>query len=177
MIRASTNILKRNSPPYDGFTIVELLIVIVVIGILATISIVAYSGIQGRSNNVAIQTDLRQFAHAVEQFNAVNGRYPIGPGNTDAIEGIPKFRLAQKSYRTDIHNFYYCVDSTNGSSKYAVAAVSMSGDMFAYYSGRGIQPYSGAWSASSSICPGLGVVSYTFGYGHNSASGWNGWTQ
>ena len=37
-----------------GFTIVELLIVIVVIAILAAISIVAYNGIQSRANNTKI---------------------------------------------------------------------------------------------------------------------------
>ena len=35
----------------SGFTIVELLIVIVVIGILAAITIVSYNGIQNRSKN------------------------------------------------------------------------------------------------------------------------------
>ena len=42
----------------NGFTIVELLIVIVVIGILAAITIVAFSGIQNRANNTTLSTDL-----------------------------------------------------------------------------------------------------------------------
>jgi len=42
-----------------GFTIVELLIVIVVIGILAAIIIVAFNGTQNKANDAAVQSDLR----------------------------------------------------------------------------------------------------------------------
>lgn len=41
-----------------AFTIVELLVVIVVIGILAAISIVTYNGVLDRARAVAIQSDL-----------------------------------------------------------------------------------------------------------------------
>jgi prepilin-type N-terminal cleavage/methylation domain-containing protein len=41
----------------SGFTIVELLIVIVVIGILAAITIVAYNGIQDRANDTSVKSD------------------------------------------------------------------------------------------------------------------------
>ena len=49
----------------DGFTIVELLIVIVVIAILAAITIVAFNGIQDRARNSSIQTDLTNFAKKI----------------------------------------------------------------------------------------------------------------
>ena len=42
----------------SGFTIVELLVVIVVIGILASISIVAYNGIQNKARASATDADL-----------------------------------------------------------------------------------------------------------------------
>jgi len=41
-----------------GFTIVELLIVVVVIAILAAITIVSYNGITNKANDTAIQNDL-----------------------------------------------------------------------------------------------------------------------
>lgn len=48
-----------------GFTIVELLIVIVVIGILAAITIVAYNGIQDRARTTSRDADISQYYKAV----------------------------------------------------------------------------------------------------------------
>lgn len=48
-----------------GFTIVELLIVVVVIAILASITVVAYSGVQNSAHDSAVQSDLRQLAQKV----------------------------------------------------------------------------------------------------------------
>jgi len=48
-----------------GFTIVELLIVIVVIAILAAITIVSYNGIQARAKTSQANTELRQLEKAI----------------------------------------------------------------------------------------------------------------
>lgn len=59
-----------------GFTIVELLIVIVVIGILAAITIVAYNGIQNRSNTTAAQSNAGTIEKKAQAFNSINAYYP-----------------------------------------------------------------------------------------------------
>jgi len=59
-----------------GFTIVELLIVIVVIAILAAISIVAYNGIQQRARLSQIQTANVQMQKSLELFKAETDNYP-----------------------------------------------------------------------------------------------------
>jgi len=59
-----------------GFTIVELLIVIVVIGILAGLVITTYNGIQQKARNTERTTDLKTFQSQLEAYNANNGRYP-----------------------------------------------------------------------------------------------------
>src|SRR5665213_584457 len=63
---------KRN----QGFTIVKLLIVIVVIGILALLVITTYSGIQAKARNSKRQTDIQSIQTQLEAFFSQNGYYP-----------------------------------------------------------------------------------------------------
>lgn len=60
----------------QGFTIVELLIVIVIIGILAAITIVAFNGSQARARDSARIAKIKSIAKAIELYNTDNGRYP-----------------------------------------------------------------------------------------------------
>jgi len=64
----------------QGFTIVELLIVVVVIAILAAITVVAYNGIQNRANNTRVMSDIRQALTLIEAYNAEKGSYPSTGG-------------------------------------------------------------------------------------------------
>ena len=59
-----------------GFTIVELLIVIVVIGILAAISIVAYNGVTQKARDDGRLTDARSLLNAAASYNAEYGAWP-----------------------------------------------------------------------------------------------------
>lgn len=68
------NNIKRNKQ--GGFTIVELLIVIVVIAILAAITIVAYNGIQNRAKTTAGQELANQIATKAGAYNTLNSTYP-----------------------------------------------------------------------------------------------------
>src|SRR5450759_4479507 len=75
MQRSITSISDQASSR-RGFTIVELLIVIVVIAILGAITIVAYSGIQQRASNTAIIDSASSSLRMIESYIAVNGAYP-----------------------------------------------------------------------------------------------------
>lgn len=59
-----------------GFTLVELLIVIVVIAILATISVVVYSGIKERAGDAARGSSARQLQKILAIYQIDKGRYP-----------------------------------------------------------------------------------------------------
>jgi prepilin-type N-terminal cleavage/methylation domain-containing protein len=71
-----------NKNGQNGFTIVELLIVIVVIGILAAITIVSYSGIQAKANDVVRRTDVADIRDALQLYQVDKGDYAqAGCGN------------------------------------------------------------------------------------------------
>jgi type II secretion system protein G len=60
----------------SGFTIVELLIVIVVIGILAAITIVAYNGVQQRAKDTRRSSDVSHLKQLLELYKTDTGTYP-----------------------------------------------------------------------------------------------------
>ncbi|MES2875909.1 MAG: type II secretion system protein [Patescibacteria group bacterium] len=60
----------------SAFTIVELLIVIVVIGILAAITITAFNGIQNRAEMTKTVTAVRAYQKALSMYKTENGTYP-----------------------------------------------------------------------------------------------------
>jgi prepilin-type N-terminal cleavage/methylation domain-containing protein len=60
----------------SGFTIVELLVVIVVIAILAAVTIVAYNGIQSRARDTQRASDISSILKSLEAYKVINDVYP-----------------------------------------------------------------------------------------------------
>jgi prepilin-type N-terminal cleavage/methylation domain-containing protein len=74
---------KKNN---RGFTIVELLIVIVVIGILAALVVTTYNGIQQKARDTERKTDINALHGQIEAYQAQNGKYPtLGNMNDSAF--------------------------------------------------------------------------------------------
>lgn len=73
---------SRTKRSVRGFTIVELLIVIVIIAILATITIVAFNGIQQRARDSSRTSAVEQIQKGLELYRQTHDRYPphISPG-------------------------------------------------------------------------------------------------
>lgn len=77
----------------NGFTIVELLIVVVIIGVLAAIVIVAYNGVQHMAVVSSVKSDLNGAAKSMAMESVKTGAYPdVLPADAVASPGT-KFEL------------------------------------------------------------------------------------
>jgi prepilin-type N-terminal cleavage/methylation domain-containing protein len=103
---------RRTSSPRThthGFTIIELLIVIVVIAILAALSIVTYTGIQNRARETAVQADLSNMARqlGIESAQA-EGSYPSVLPSLSSLNSSTSF-----IYTTDNGDTTFCLTAYN----------------------------------------------------------------
>ena len=98
-----------------GFTIVELLIVIVVIAILAAITIVAYTGIQDRAKASAMVSEVNQVVKKLEAYKVQNNElYPATLGTA----GVTEAAGYTYSYTPSSTYASYSLDLQNGATHY-----------------------------------------------------------
>lgn len=74
-----------------GFTLVELLVVISIIGILASLALVSYSGAQKQTRDTQRRSDLNQYRNALENYaTSNNGLYPASISSIANLCGAGK---------------------------------------------------------------------------------------
>ena len=110
---------KKRFQYSPAFTIVELLIVIVVIAILATIVIVSYIGIQDKARIAVITSDLDSTSKQLAISNVTNGSFPsslalLNNGNGPQSSGT----AYQYTYYPATNS--YCVTGIIGGSAYMI---------------------------------------------------------
>jgi len=93
-----------------GFTIVELLVVIVVIGILAAITIVSYTGITAKANLSKAQGNADSIGQVIDTYAGENGVYP--PSAATVMTGgtyakVPAGLTVQSGATTGVSQFQY----------------------------------------------------------------------
>lgn len=75
--------MKAWARTQKGFTLIELIIVMVVIGILASIVYVSFTTTQQRSRDAQRDRDIMDVQRALDKYYAANGAYPsVGADNT-----------------------------------------------------------------------------------------------
>lgn len=142
--------------PLDGFTIVELLIVVVVIAILASISVVAYTGIQGRASDSAIKSDLRGANNLIQLRMVELGSLP----RTEADLSTLKLSASKTAYGNHLisgggYNLLYC-STVSGyqPEKFAFIARSRSGVVHSLQDGQLRELPSSSWvDGWGTMCP------------------------
>lgn len=92
-----------------GFTIVELALVIIIIGVLSGITAVSYRSIQQDSDTKEVEADLRQAANKLQLHKANNGAYPASQAEVDGGQGLPKSNSERTFNYTRINSENFCL--------------------------------------------------------------------
>lgn len=160
----------------SGFTIVELLIVIVIIAILAAITIVAYNGIQNRANDTTVQSDLKANAKTLLMYKVDNDTWPTP---VQARDYTTRLKFSKGSYMTTNNAALYC-RSVDG-SQMSLIGKSKSGKTY-YINTTNSTPveFTATFPSGTTIdCPNSSVdvtsTTTTGGWVHAVGAGWAGW--
>jgi type IV pilus assembly protein PilA len=117
--------LRKRIESEKGFTLIEMLIVIIILGILIAIAVPAYLKFRDNANKGAAQANIRAAIPAIESYNADNTTGNGGYDNMDvaalraidpAIKTPPKFDVGTTTQTT------YCVEATSGPFTYVKTA-------------------------------------------------------
>ena len=111
MTHSLTHLKSKNKQ--KAFTIVELLIVVVVIAILATISVVSYNGITKQATIASIKSDLNNNAKMLELTLADESNYPISENVAISSAGLKTSAGNDIQYAYIAANNNFCMTITS----------------------------------------------------------------
>ena len=120
------SMLKLQRKLQAGFTIIELLIVIAIIGILATLVLTNFQGAQAKARDVTRKSDINSLYQKLEEFYNENGGYPDGQLTTTNLAGIDAGALLDSDGVDILESF------TASTTKPTLAPVNSGGNEYLY---------------------------------------------
>lgn len=157
-----------------GFTIVELMVVVSILGILASVMIVYFTGTANRGYDTVVQSDLDSISGQLEAYKVNPNNNNEFPHTTTALSTLG-IKATKKAYNTTVNaNFIYCTDATYQS--FALVAKSRSNEIF-MINKDGARPYtlSDADFTTAALCAALGMTWVSSGM--SAPNTWQSWVQ
>ena len=121
-----------NMKENKGFTLVELIVVIAILGILAAVAVPAYTGYITKAHDASAITKLDALNTAVEAANATQGELHVTSVSADGKTVNLSSSSVATSFATDFATFYGTAGTVSGSTiTFTSAVVDFSGTSFA----------------------------------------------
>ena len=133
------NVLKKRTPvsSQNGFTLVELMVVIVILGILITVGLASYQGVINRSRQASVKTNMHSMHNVVELYAVdYSGIYPSSVENMLNDPEIGKQRVLTDLINpiTGIAGLHHTYDNETIATKQpGMVTYDLSGDKLAYW--------------------------------------------
>ncbi len=89
---------RRNNQ--EGFTLIELMVVILIIGLLATIVVRNLRGVTDRAKRTKAEADISELKQALDSYYLDNGNYPTSEQGLQALVSAPTSGPVPSDYET-----------------------------------------------------------------------------
>jgi len=93
--------MDKNKKKDDGFTLIEMMAVLMIIGLLASVVIFSIAGNTDEARVTKVKSDIRNYSTALESFYIHMGDYPPEEYGLQALKEVPEGIPGAERYKTD----------------------------------------------------------------------------